>query len=67
MEVKMSEIKFSHLVNQFQPGVFAMLDEKNEERLRQGRKVYNISVGTPDFPPAPHVMEAMQELSLIHI
>lgn len=57
----MSEIKFSHLVNQFQPGVFAMLDEKKEELLSQGRKVYNISVGTPDFPPAPHVMEAMQE------
>lgn len=52
---------FSDRVNQFQPGVFAMLNEKKEELLKQGRTVYNLSVGTPDFAPAPHIMKAMQE------
>lgn len=53
--------EFSDMVNQFQPGVFAMLNEKKEELLKQGKKVYNLSVGTPDFPPAPHIMKAMQD------
>ena len=34
------------------------MNEKKEELLSQGREVYNLSVGTPDFQPAPHVMEA---------
>ena len=52
---------FSTLINGFKPGIFGALNEKKEELLRDGRKVYNLSVGTPDFPPAPHVMKAMQE------
>lgn len=55
----MDKIHFSDRVNQFQPGIFAVLNEKKEELIRQGKKVYNLSVGTPDFAPAPHVMEAM--------
>lgn len=45
----------------FQAGIFAVLNEKKEELIRQGRKVYNLSVGTPDFQPAPHVMAAVSE------
>lgn len=56
---QMDKIHFSDRVNQFQPGIFAVLNEKKEELIRQGKKVYNLSVGTPDFAPAPHVMEAM--------
>jgi LL-diaminopimelate aminotransferase len=55
------EIQFSDMVNSFKTGVFAMLNEKKEELLQKGRKVYNLSVGTPDFEPAPHVMAAMQK------
>lgn len=57
----MFEIQFSDFVEQFQPGIFTVLDEKKHEFLQAGRKVYNLSVGTPDFKPAPHVMEAMTE------
>lgn len=49
------------MVNDFKPGIFGALNEKKEELERRGRKVYNLSVGTPDFQPAPHVMEAMVE------
>lgn len=52
---------FSSLINDFKPGIFGALNEKKEELLKAGRKVYNLSVGTPDFQPAPHVMKAMQE------
>ena len=55
------DILFSDMVNNIQPGIFGALNEKKEELLRAGRKVYNLSVGTPDFKPAPHVMKAMQE------
>ena len=55
------DIHFSDMVNNIQPGIFGALNEKKEELFRAGRKVYNLSVGTPDFKPAPHVMKAMQE------
>lgn len=55
------KIEFSKRALSFQAGIFAVLDEKKEERLREGKKVYNLSVGTPDFQPAPHVMAALQE------
>ena len=57
----MDSSHFSTLINNFKPGIFGALNEKKEKLLRAGRKVYNLSVGTPDFPPAPHVMKAMQE------
>ena len=57
----MSKIQFSEMVNGFKTGIFATLNEKKEELIKEGRKVYNLSVGTPDFKPAPHVMKAMQD------
>ena len=55
----MSKIQFSEMVNGFKTGIFATLNEKKEELIKEGTKVYNLSVGTPDFKPAPHVMKAM--------
>ena len=52
---------FSGMINDFQQGIFGALNDKKEELVRAGRKVYNLSVGTPDFKPAPHVMKAMQD------
>ena len=60
-EKRLDNRHFSKMINDFKPGIFGALNEKKEELLRQGRKVYNLSVGTPDFEPAPHVMKAMQE------
>ncbi|WP_072525773.1 aminotransferase class I/II-fold pyridoxal phosphate-dependent enzyme [Clostridium sp. Marseille-P3244] len=57
----MDSSHFSSLINDFKPGIFGALNEKKEELLKAGRKVYNLSVGTPDFQPAPHVMKAMQK------
>lgn len=57
----MQKIEFSKMVNQFQPGIFTALNEKKDEMLKAGRKVFNLSVGTPDFQPAPHVMKVLSE------
>ena len=37
-------------------GIFQMLNDKKNEVEKQGKKVYNLSVGTPDFEPAPHII-----------
>ena len=54
-------IQFAKRMDNFQPGIFNVMDEKKKELLSQGREVYNLSVGTPDFPPAPHVRKALIE------
>lgn len=53
------EIKFAGRMDGFQPGIFNVLDGRKNERLAQGKPVYNLSIGTPDFLPEPHVVEAM--------
>ena len=53
------EFIFSDKVNQMEAGIFAVLNEKKEKLMREGREIYNLSVGTPDFAPAPHVMAAV--------
>lgn len=55
------EFRFASRMDQLQPGIFNVLDEKRKEMEAAGRKVYNLSVGTPDFQPEPHVMEALVE------
>lgn len=54
-------IQFADRMSDYKEGIFQLLDEKKEERLKGGKKVYNLSVGTPDFAPAPHIMEALLE------
>lgn len=45
----------------FEEGIFQVLNEKKRQLEAQGRKVYNLSVGTPDFQPAQHIMDAVAE------
>lgn len=53
------EITFAKRMDSFQEGIFTVLNKKKNELLAQGKTIYNLSVGTPDFKPAPHVMEAL--------
>ena len=55
------EIEVSKRLEHFQTGIFAALNEKKEELVKSGKKVYNLSVGTPDFPVAEHVRKAILE------
>ena len=53
------DIKFAERMDGFQPGIFNMLDDRKNDRLAQGKPVYNLSIGTPDFLPEPHIVEAL--------
>lgn len=55
------KFEFSKKSNAIEGGIFNILNEKKKELLNKGMKVYNFSIGTPDFKPAAHIMEAMQE------
>lgn len=54
-------IQTSKRLNHFQTGIFAALDQKKEELLKSGKKIYNLSVGTPDFPVFDHIRETLSE------
>ncbi|MGN0145011.1 MAG: pyridoxal phosphate-dependent aminotransferase, partial [Clostridium sp.] len=53
------DFKFSNNLNYFQTGIFNILDEKKQELIKHGKKVYNLSVGTPNFEPDEHVKQAL--------
>lgn len=55
------EIKFANRMDGFEPGIFNVLDNKKNERLAQGKPVYNLSIGTPDFLPEPHIVKALAQ------
>ncbi len=46
-------------MQELENGIFQVLNDKKNQLEEQGKKVYNLSVGTPDFQPAPHIMEAV--------
>ena len=54
-------MQFSQRMNRFGDEVFAALNERRLELECQGRKLYNLSIGTPDFEPSPAVREALAE------
>lgn len=55
------EFQFSKRSNAIEEGIFTVLNHKKEELLAKGRKVYNFSIGTPDFKPQQHIMDAVSE------
>ena len=57
----MDTFTFSQRALKFQAGIFAILDEKKRQLLKDGRTIYNLSVGTPDFPTPAHITQAVSE------
>lgn len=55
------ELQFASRMQEFENGIFQILNEKKNEFISRGRAVYNFSVGTPDFKPQPCIMEAVQQ------
>lgn len=54
-------MEFSNNLKHFQTGIFNVLNDKKDELIKNGKKVYNLSVGTPDFEPDEHVKNALIE------
>ena len=55
------KLNVAQRMEEFQPGIFNVLDERRQQRLVQGLPVYNLSIGTPDFLPEPHVVQALAQ------
>lgn len=53
------ELQFASRMQNYEEGIFHVLEKKKQEVLAKGKKVYNLFVGTPDFPVADHIMEAV--------
>ena len=60
-EVSIMEYKCAKRLEHFTTGIFAALDEKKDKLVKEGRTIYNLSVGTPDFKPPKHIMDAVTE------
>lgn len=51
----------SRRMQRLEDEIFAALNERRLVLERQGKKIYNLSIGTPDFVPPAHVKEALIE------
>ena len=52
-------MQFSSRMDRFGDEIFGALNEKKLELEAQGKKIYNFSIGTPDFETAPHIKQAL--------
>ena len=55
------KLQFSEKAEEIKAGIFAVLNAKKIELESQGRTIYNLSVGTPDFRTPQHIMDAVSE------
>ena len=55
------EFKFADRMSKIEEGIFTTLANIKKERYKEGKAVYDLSVGTPDFVPDRHVMDALIE------
>lgn len=57
-------MKFMQRGQEVTSNIFNLLDEKKRKILAEGMDVINLSIGTPDFKPDLHVMQAVSEAAL---
>lgn len=57
----------SQRLDRFGAEVFASLNNKLLALKAQGKTIYNMSVGTPDFKPYDHVVEALTHAAQDHV
>ena len=57
-------MQFADRMDRFGTGVFSALAEVKKREIAAGRRVIDLSVGAPNIPPAPHIMEALASAAL---
>lgn len=57
-------MEFSKRMNLFGESIFTQLTKMKKERINKGLQVIDLSIGTPNIPPAPHIMQAISEACL---
>ena len=55
------DIKHASRLDGIKTGVFAAINAEKDKLIREGRKVYNLFIGTPDFEPPQHIIDALVE------
>lgn len=55
------ELQLAARMKDYEEGIFQVLNERKLAREARGEKVYNLSVGTPDFKTDEHIMKAVAE------
>jgi len=54
-------MKFAKRMDRFGEGIFSRLAERKKQLLLQGDEVVDLSIGTPNIPPAKHILAALTE------
>lgn len=52
-------MEFAKRMDQFGEGIFSKLLEIKKDKIARGEQVIDLSVGTPNIPPAKHIREAL--------
>ncbi|KCZ72979.1 LL-diaminopimelate aminotransferase apoenzyme [Candidatus Methanoperedens nitroreducens] len=52
---------YANRINSLPPYLFAAIDRARTEAIRKGVDVINLSIGDPDMPTPPHIVEAMKK------
>lgn len=59
------EYKFSSKASANNTGIFARLTQKRDELYAAGRTVYDLYIGTPDFPTPAHIVNAVRDAASV--
>ncbi|MGI6012330.1 MAG: aminotransferase class I/II-fold pyridoxal phosphate-dependent enzyme [Ruminococcus sp.] len=54
-------MEFAKRMNMFGESVFTVLAKMKQEKEKRGERVIDLSIGAPNIPPAPHIVEALVE------
>lgn len=54
-------MRFSERMDGLASAIFSQLENKRSALIASGREAINFSIGTPDTPPASHLMQVLQE------
>lgn len=52
-------MQFAKRMEQFGDGIFTRLSEIKKRKMAEGEEVIDLSVGTPNIPPAQHIIDAI--------
>jgi len=52
-------LQFSKRMHRFEAGIFSKLLEIKNQKTKQGETIIDLSVGSPNIPPAKHIVDAL--------
>ena len=57
--------RISSRLDQMGSAIFSEMDRLKKEKEKEGTSIINLSIGSPDLPPAPHIREALEREVLL--